>query len=80
MGPRFQARRLENGEDIMKATEIMKLWEDDVFKKHQLAIAKRTLKAPDAMVAVMGGMDKDEARRFLKSIGWSDEQIANLEK
>jgi Zn finger protein HypA/HybF involved in hydrogenase expression len=52
----------------------------DVFQKHQLAIAKKTLRMPDAMVGVMGGMNKDEARAFLKSIGWSDKQIAALEE
>ena len=34
----------------------------NVFQKHQLAIAKRTLKMPNAMVGVMGGMTKAEAK------------------
>jgi xanthine/CO dehydrogenase XdhC/CoxF family maturation factor len=54
--------------------------EMDVFKSHQLNIAKKTLRMPDAMVGVMGGMNKADARKFLKSIGWTDKQIANLEK
>lgn len=51
-----------------------------VPQKHQLKIAKDTLRMNDVMAKVMGGMTKDEARNFLKSIGWSDKKIANLEK
>lgn len=50
-----------------------------VPEQHQKRIAIQTLKMPDAMVGVMGGMDKDEAREFLKSIGWSDARISQLE-
>ena len=34
----------------------------DVFQKHQLRIAKDTLKMPDAILGVIGGMTKSEAR------------------
>lgn len=34
----------------------------DVFKKHQLRIAKATLKMSDAGARIMGGMTKEEAR------------------
>jgi hypothetical protein len=40
----------------------------NVFQKHQLAIAKKTLKMSDAMVGVMGGMTKSEARDIIKRI------------
>lgn len=51
----------------------------DVFKRHQLKIALQTLKMNDAGASIMGGMDKDEARKFLKSIGYADWQIRKLE-
>ncbi len=37
-----------------------------VPEKHQVAIAKKTLLMPDALVGVLGGMTKDEARRVLR--------------
>lgn len=51
-----------------------------VPEKHQLKIAKDTLKMSDAGARIMGGMDKDEARKFLKSIGYTDKEIAKMEK
>lgn len=51
-----------------------------VPQKHQLKIAKKTLTMSDAGAKVMGGMTKEEAREFLKSIGWSDKKIKQLEK
>jgi hypothetical protein len=36
-----------------------------VFNKHQLKIAKSTLRMPDAMVGVMGGPTKAEARKII---------------
>jgi len=48
--------------------------------KHQMKIAIQTLRAPDAMVGVMGGMNKEEARNFLKQkIGLSDGDIQRIE-
>jgi len=38
----------------------------DVFDKHQIAIAKRTLKMNDVGAAIMGGMSKEQARAILK--------------
>lgn len=38
-------------------------------EQHQLRIAKRTLKMPDQMVAVMGGMTKKEAAAIVKKLG-----------
>lgn len=42
---------------------------------HQTKIAKQTLRMPDAMVGVMGGGSKEDARAHLKRVGWSDKQI-----
>ena len=39
-----------------------------VFQKHQLAIAKKTLKMSDIGVRIMGGMTKVEARIIIKRI------------
>jgi hypothetical protein len=36
-----------------------------VFDKHQLAIARKTLKYSDAGARIMGGMTKAEARAFI---------------
>lgn len=40
----------------------------DVFKKHQLAIARKTLLMSDEMAKVMGGMTKAEAIDIIKRI------------
>ena len=37
-----------------------------VPEQHQLKIAKATLKMPDAIVGVMGGPTKEEARQIIK--------------
>lgn len=50
-----------------------------VPQQHQLKIAKKTLKMNDVMANIMGGMNKAEARAFLKSIGWSDQKIKKAE-
>ena len=51
----------------------------NVFQKHQLKIAKDTLRMSDAGASIMGGMTKNEARKFLQSIGWNDRRITNFE-
>ena len=51
-----------------------------VFEQHQKNIAISTLKMPDAMVGVMGGMNKNEARAFLKKIGYPDSAIKSIEE
>ena len=51
-----------------------------VPEKHQKKIALKTLKMSDPMAKVMGGMTKDEAKKFLKSIGYNDKQIKKLEE
>lgn len=54
--------------------------ERSVPQKHQTKIAKDTLEMNDVGANIMGGMSKKEAREFLKSIGWSDKKIKDLEK
>ena len=39
-----------------------------VPEKHQLAIAKKTLKMSDAGAKIMGGMTKEEARKVIKKL------------
>ncbi len=53
--------------------------EKDVFAKHQINIAKKTLRMHPAAAAVMGGPDHEESRKILKKHGWSDEQIKKHE-
>ena len=66
------------------ASELVKIAKEivalDIFKTHQKAIALKTLKMNDIGASIMGGMTKDEARAFLKSIGYSDAQIKKLEE
>jgi len=40
----------------------------DVFDKHQLKIARHTLKMGDASALIMGGPTKKEAREIIKKI------------
>lgn len=51
-----------------------------VPERHQLKIAKDTLKMSDSGAKIMGGMTKKEARTFLKKHGYSDNAIAKLEE
>lgn len=37
----------------------------DVFKKHQLKIARSTLKLSDIGAKILGGMSKEQAREIL---------------
>jgi hypothetical protein len=39
-----------------------------VFDRHQYKIAKDSLKMPDAMLGVMGGPTKGEARKIIKRL------------
>lgn len=52
----------------------------DIFDKHRKKIAIATLKMTDIGAAMMGGMTKQEARGFLRSIGYSWKHISNIEK
>lgn len=38
---------------------------EDIFRKHQIRIAKRTLELSDFGAKILGGMTKDEARIIL---------------
>jgi len=51
-----------------------------VPEQHQKAIALKTLKMNDIGVRIMGGMSKQEARDFLKKIGYTDTKIRDIEK
>lgn len=53
----------------------------DTFKKHQIAIAKKTLKLSDTGAFVLGGMTKQEARDVLKRTSkWTEKKIESFEK
>jgi len=54
----------------------------NVPDRHQLKVLKQVLRAPDAMVGIMGGgfNNKDEVRQILRDkFGYSDARIARLE-
>ncbi|HUV84278.1 MAG TPA: hypothetical protein VMV86_01130 [Methanosarcinales archaeon] len=62
------------------AYELLKLAKSlTVPERHQKNIAIKTLKMSDAGAKIMGGMTKEEARDFLKSVGYSDSKIKRLE-
>lgn len=48
-----------------------------VSEKHQLAIAKSTLKMPDAMVEVLGGITKQDAKAIIKKLTNKEVRDAN---
>lgn len=52
----------------------------DPIQFNQMKIAKKTLKMNSVMVNLMGGMTIEEAKTFLKSIGYTDKQIEKLSK
>lgn len=37
----------------------------DVFLWHQINIAKKTINIPDAILGILGGMTKEEAKKIL---------------
>jgi hypothetical protein len=49
-------------------------------QQHQRAIAKMTLRMTPTAATIMGGMTIEEAKTFLKSIGYTDKQIERLSK
>jgi hypothetical protein len=69
------------GEAVRGMSKLGRLVEAaDVPTQHQIKIAISTLKMPDAMAAVMGGPNKEQARDILRTkAGWSDKRIADLE-
>lgn len=53
----------------------------DVFRKHALRIAKDTLRMPDAILGVMGGPSKEEARRIVaEKARTPQEDVCTLEQ
>jgi len=53
----------------------------NVPDRHQLKIAKSTLKMSDIGATIMGGMTKEKARQVLARIaGWSTEKIKRFEE
>ncbi len=59
-----------------KFTEVIM----EVFDKHQVAIAKKTLRMSDMGANIMGGMTKEQAREVLARIAkMTPEAIAKLE-
>lgn len=52
---------------------------NDVFAKHQINIAKKTLRMHPSAAAILGGPNHEESRKILKKHGWSDEQIKKHE-
>lgn len=68
------------------ANELVKIAESlvvgrelSVPEQHQKKIAISTLKMNDMGAEIMGGMTKDEARNFLRKIGYSDSRIRQIE-
>lgn len=63
--------RLEQEQDKQAFGESKEseLKQNDPATWHQIQIAKKTIKMPDAMAAVMGGMTKEEAKRILTQRG-----------
>jgi hypothetical protein len=51
----------------------------NVPERHQLKIAKDTLRMSDEGAMIMGGMTKEEAREFLRVHGWLPADINKLE-
>lgn len=51
----------------------------DVARKHQVVIARKTLRMSDIGASIMGGMTKEAARAILAQEGWSAERIAAFE-
>jgi len=60
--PRFHPTIIE-GQTFLKSEGKKNM---DFFEKQQLRIAKDTLKMPDTMANVMGGMSKEQAREIIK--------------
>jgi predicted transcriptional regulator len=51
-----------------------------VPERHRMTVAIQTLKMPDAMVGVMGGGSKKDAREFLQKLGLTDKEIDEMIK
>ena len=58
---------------------MKKVYTKNIFDFHQLKIAKSTLGMSDIGAKIMGGMNKLEARNFLRKMGWSEKRISKFE-
>ncbi len=58
-------------QDDIEESKESDLKQRDPATWHQIQIAKKTIRMPDAMANVMGGMTKDQAREILKKRGIS---------
>jgi hypothetical protein len=54
---------------VSEASKEDQLKQTDPATWHQIQIAKKTIRMPDAMANVMGGMTKDQAREILRKRG-----------
>jgi hypothetical protein len=45
----------------------------DVFEQHALRIARQTVRMPDAMLGVMGGPTKEQARETIRRLTTDDD-------
>lgn len=72
-------KNLHGGQEPAKLEEMKAPIRGDVFHHHQTLVAKKTLRMPDAMVNVLGGQTKEEAREHLKKMGWTKKQIHDHE-
>lgn len=52
----------------------------DVARRHQVAIAKKTLHLSTVGAMIMGGMDHPTAREVLAVAGWSPTRISRYER
>jgi hypothetical protein len=57
-----------------QASKKSKSKELSVFERHAINIARQTLKMPDAILGVMGGMTKEQARAYLQHHGLQEEE------
>lgn len=51
----------------------------DPADKHALEIARKTLRMPDAMLGVMGGPTKEQARETIKRLGGEEETTPGID-
>jgi hypothetical protein len=56
-------------EDELGESKESEIKQNDPATWHQIQIAKKTIRMPDGMVGVMGGMSKEEARKILTQRG-----------
>jgi hypothetical protein len=73
----------EVGPFMRSASELKQRWYialENIFGSDMGEDTQKTLWTPDAMVGVMGGPSKEEAREILRRAGYSAVQIAKMEE